>query len=220
MNHCSDDLIPLKKLIELLKHLNALTTIKKGDEEPTYFMPCVLKNATADKMRCIPTSSESDPAPLMIRYDCGYTPLGLFPAIITNIVSLYQEDWELVEEGLRKNRVQFQIGEDCDTVTLILHPEFIEIALLRNQESESPEPTEQVCAEILTCIKSTLQNVTSSNFRMGYKFGFKCSKHSGADHLCVLPMERSKNMRCLKTNKPVRKEDRHKIWFSAPSNGM
>ena len=71
--------------------------------------------------------------------------------------------WEIIWDGLCKNRVQFHVGieKDQDTLTLLLHPQFIQISLSREHESEFCVPTEEVCSGVRSKIKSTLRIVTS-----------------------------------------------------------
>ena len=133
----TDSLLPLQNLVKLLEHLSILTPLPRSPadsmQEPTYFMPCVLKSARASELTV--DRSNSDPAPLMLCYRCGYVPVGVFPAMITNLVSHQRElGWEMVEKGLRKNRVQFQVGRDYDTVTLISHPRYFEVTVVRNED--------------------------------------------------------------------------------------
>ena len=182
-------------------------------------MPCVLKSARASELS-VSSSSDSDPAPLILHYDCGYVPVGVFPSMITNLVSQQQGVWEMIEEGLYKNRVQFQVGGDCDTVTLISHPQYFEVAVSRNASYRTP--TELLCAHIRSVIQSTLNTVTSRmnyHFRMGYKFGFECPTHPGREHLCVLADTSAWNMKCLqnpKKKQPVCLDNypNMKVWFS------
>ena len=216
----TDDLISLDKLVQLLKYLGILTVIPSkalSGHELTYSMPCVLKSARSSELR-VHSCSVSDPAPLMLRYDCGYVPVGIFPSLITNLVSQQREDWDMIEEGLCKNRVQFLVGEDHDTVTLISHPRYYEIIISRSEEFRTP--TESLCLHIRQVIQSTLSTVTSRmsyHFSMGYKFGFECPTHPGREHLCVLVKESAKDMLCL--GNPKRKqyfqlEPQHRVWFS------
>ena len=225
----TDDLIPLEKLVELLQHLNILTVIltsrADGTAERNFFMPCVLRSARASDLS-IPLKP-SDPAPLMLRYECGYMPMGVFPAMITNLVSQRLEDWQMIHKDLRKNRVKFYVGDDCDTVTLLSHPWFLEIVISRNASSEAPVAVESVCASVRRVIQSTLHTVTSSMnspFSMQYQFGFECPTHPGRQHLCVLPKEGAKNMWCLQDSKnvlPVAVQSCHKMWFAdITSTGM
>ena len=225
----TDDLIPLEKLVELLQHLNILTVIltsrADGTTERNFFMPCVLRSARASDLS-IPLKP-SDPAPLMLRYECGYMPMGVFPAMITNLVSQRLEDWQMIHKDLRKNRVKFYVGDDCDTVTLLSHPWFLEIVISRNARSEAPVAVESVCASVRRVIQSTLHTVTSSMnspFSMQYQFGFECPTHPRRQHLCVLRKVGDKHMWCLQDSKnvlPVAVQSCHKMWFAdITSTGM
>ena len=191
------NLIPLEELIELLKHLNMITAIPSSEGvDPTYFMPCVLKSARSSELATACT--EQDPAPLLIRYDCGYVPTGLFTSMIVRLTSQLPEGWEICWDELRKNRVQFTVGimKDCDTLTLLQHPRFIEIALKRDHESEFCVPTEGICADIRSIIKSTLNHKATclKKFTMGYKFGFRCPIHPDDQHLSILQSEEAIKM--------------------------
>ncbi len=84
MSDHTDALIPLEKLVKLLQHLGILTTVPTPTSQH-YFMPCVLKSARASLLSV--HRSSTDPAPLMLHYDCGYVPVGVFPAMVTNLVS-------------------------------------------------------------------------------------------------------------------------------------
>ena len=218
------DAIPLENLVKLLEYLGILTAIPPTPSadlygEPIYFMPCVLKSARASELS-VPSCSDSDPAPLILRYDCGYVPVGVFPSMITNLVSQQREGWKMIEEGLYKNRVQFQVGGDYDTVTLISHPRYFEIVISRNATFRTL--TKSLCSHIRSTIESTLNTVTSHmnyHFSMGYKLGFECPTHPGRDHFCVLADTLAWNMECLQNprkRQPVLLADHPKlnVWFS------
>lgn len=216
----TSDLLPLNKLVQLLEHLNILTQISGTSacnvQEKTYFMPCVLESARASELTV--TCSDSDPAPLMLRYECGYAPVGVFPAMITNLVSQHRKiGWEMHEEGLRKNRVQFSVGKDYDTITLISHPRYFEFVLMRNEGFKMS--TESVCHEVLDVIESTLKSVTSHMnyfFSMGYNFGFECPVHPTREHLCIVSDKTAWRMKCLQDPKQTfLLEASRGVWFTA-----
>ena len=217
----TDDLIPLGKLVKLLENRNILAVkpASEGDStrEPIYFMPCVLRNAPPRELSICASSSDSDPAPLMLRYNCGYVPVGVFPAMITNLISQQVQGWKLIEEGLCKNRVQFHVGKDYDTLTLISRPRFLEFVISRSDKFRTP--THSLCVHIRSVIQSTLAAVTSCmnyHFSMAYKFGFECPTHPGREHLCVLAEETAEKMECLQNRKrvqPVNMEPCHRVWF-------
>ena len=219
MSAHTDDHLPLEKLVDLLKDRNVLSVISSIDsEDPTYFMPCVLHSAKPDEL-IADTRRDSDPPSLMLRYKCGYVPIGVFPAMITNLVSQRREEWELITEGLRKNRVQFYVGDDYDKVTLILHPRFLEFAICRSDKFVPSTSTESLCAHVRDVVESTLKTVISHlnyHFSMKYKFGFECPLHRKRDHICVLKKEKSKIMECLQDpNKKelIPLEPCHKVWL-------
>ena len=219
------DVLPLPKLVQLLEHLNILTPLsapkEQGNADPSYFMPCVLRNATADELKV--ARSDSDPAPLMLRYECGYVPFGVFPAMITNLFSRQEElGWEMIDEGgvLRKNKVQFSVGRDCDMVTLISRPRYFEITITRQTDCEDHEKSKSsLCSEILAEIEFTHRIVTSKmnyNFSMGYHYGFECPKPQTRNHICIVVDKSARRMKCLqdvtgRTTFPL--DESHRVWF-------
>ena len=98
-----------------------------------YFMPSILRGVKAEKLNIC--SCFSDPATLLLCYECGYIPLGLFSAMITNILSLKLKDWDLNEETMHRNKIVFRVGTDNDIVTLISRPKYIKIIVSRECDS-------------------------------------------------------------------------------------
>ena len=182
-----DALIPLEKMVGLMEHHKILAALPLEDDstEPTYFMPCVLKSTTLAELREV--HSSPDIAPLMIRYECGYMPLGIFSSLVIGLVSQNENGWELVEKDLCQNKVEFQVGEDADSVTLISHPTFMEVVVFR--ESDPMKPTTSACSDIRSTLESTLKDIHSYmkyNSSTKFQYGFECPTHPGKEHLCVL----------------------------------
>ena len=203
----SNALIPMEKLVKLLEHLNILTALV---DEQTYFMPCVLKSQRASDLG-LHTLQEWDPPSLMLRYDCGYMPVGIFPSVITNIVS--QGEWEIIKTDLYKNKVQFRVGEDRDIIFLICRPQYFEIAI---SQIKACETTSSLCNHVREIIESTLHTVTSRmhyDFSMEYKFGFECPSHPGKEHICVMPRKNSNVMECIRDKERFVLKPQHKLWF-------
>ena len=220
----TNDLLPLEKLVDLLKDRNVLTVIPSSASsvEPTYFMPCVLRCATPEEL-LVSDHRDCDPPSLMLRYKCGYFPIGVFPAMITNLVSQQREDWQMISEGLRKNRVQFLVGDGFDKVTFISRPCFLEVAISIRDSSNTP--VKSLCRHVRSVVQSTLDAVTSHlnyHFRMQYKFGFACPIHpeTPREHICVVANESASTMRCLQDSNKMQfapLDCRHKLWFSPAS---
>ena len=196
------DSIPVKKMVRLLEHHKIFA---KLPEENIYFMPCILKSASEEDLKNI--SCSDDIAPLMIRYECGYMPLGIFSTLITALLSREDDKWQLVEGDLRRNKITFQVGTDCDLVTLIGHPTFMEVILCR--EPGVRQPKTMVCSDIRATLADTMKEVhscmkycSSANFQ----YGFECPSHPGKEHLCVV---RGSRLLCLKDLKKKAKNSPH-----------
>ena len=203
------DSIPVKKMVRLLEHHKILS---KLPEAHTYFMPCILKSATNKELKRV--SCSDDIAPLMIRYECGYMPLGIFSTLVTALLSQGDDKWQLVED-LRRNKITFQVGTDCDLVTLISHPTFMEVILFRAPSARQPNTT--VCSDIRATLADTMKEVHSCMkycSSASFQYGFQCPSHPGQDHLSVVKGSR---LLCLKYLKKktvlVFEKKKFTTWF-------
>ena len=220
--------IPQHKLFKLMQHLNMITIASpslsdSSTKDPTYFMPCILNSARSTALS-IPVAIDGKPPPLMLRYKCGYTPVGVFPAMITNLVSRHLElGWNMIKPstGLLKNKVEFRVGNDRSKVFLISHFHCFEIAISRSSSEEChSQTTESLCSCVRKVITDTLEVVTSRmnyHFSMEYQYGFECPTHPGKKHLCVLHTNASTCMECIQVPElsPIPLKHHHKMWFSA-----
>ena len=228
----SGDLIPPLKLLALLQFLHIIAAVSTAptsfsstdiEDKVEYIMPCVLQNASKDKLDtfCKDTRRPISIAPLMVRYKCGFVPIGVFPAVIASLIA--NSSFRLIEKGMMKNLVQFRYGSLFTLVTFISRPKFYEIII-----SELPiiqhEPHIE-CVEIKKEVESTFEKVSSrmnyGNF-MDYQFAFECPTHPGREHLCVVHGKKSSPdlMLCLQdmTNAvPVKLISCHKVWFGEVS---
>ena len=228
----SGDYIPLNQLVKLLEHLNIIAPIVQDNSHPsqtkpiqsskvTYFMPCVLQNASCKELNTY-SSHPCLPASLMIRYKCGFVPLGIFPAIISHLVG--HSPLKLIVKGIKRNCVQFQYGRDRDKVTLIYRTKYFEIHIERDRNIVTP--THEVCGVVREIIESTLKKVSlcmNYAFSIRYQLSFECPSHPGEDHLCVVDNTETipHKMDCLKNLEnlqPVDMQRQHLVWFGKVSD--
>ena len=222
----SKDLIPPLKLVALLEYLHIVARIfaitispPEVEDEVVYIMPCVLHSANKDKLDAFykDTPPPNSIAPLMVRYKCGFVPIGVFPAMIASLIA--NKSFELIEEGMMKNLVQFRYGSLHTLVTFISQPKFYEILISKLPKIKHDPHTE--CVEIRKEVESTFEKVGSCmnyGYFMDYQFAFECPTHPGKDHLCVCNRNETmpELMLCLQqmTNKEtVMLNDCHKVWF-------
>ncbi len=221
------DSISMEMLITLFEHHNILASLPftRKRKEITYFMPSILRSATKDELQNVHITTEV--APLVYRYKCGYLPLGVFSSLIIGLVSNTKLNWTFKEDSPCRNKIEFLVGKDLDTVTIISYATYIKVVLYR--ESHPTTPTSVVCAHIRNTITSMLTEV---NHNLKYhnailQYGFECTNHSSYSalkllnkaplHLCILEDEASPKMKCLK-NPNVTKiipliDSKQTIWF-------
>ena len=213
------DLIPIKQLVKLLKHINLLSPIvhKEADRERvTYFMPAVLDCATPDELTTAPPPDINNPEPLLITFSCGYVPTGTFCGLITRLVSLGPSGilgmtWELVEEGVKRNIVSFHVAKS-NKVTLIARESYYEIRVLRKLFEVS---LHDLCSYILSVILYSLKSLYKLLFP---KIAFRCPcpNKEPIDHLCTLTDD-GLWIQLLCGSNPVNLRKHQHIWLGTVS---
>ena len=188
--------LPRAELVKLLEYLNIIAPIKsdkssKQSEELIYFMPAVLEHAKDGELHM--EQHARDPVPLMIRFKCGFVPVGVFCAMIASLVA-QKDTWKLHKrEGhsMYKNKVAFRVNGTFD-VTLISKVKRYEIHIARMSTNEFQ--LEKMCRHALETVCDTLDQVTSRmKFKPDcstpnkslYELGFKCPEHPDDDHLVI-----------------------------------
>ena len=218
------DTLPLPKLVKLLEYLNIIAPIKPGDSLPSsslplspglrpqscqeenvvYFMPAVLRHANGEELHM--KQSCTDPAPLVIRFKCGFVPTGVFCATVASLVAQkHSRGWILQKPCkyrsqeyhiLCKNKATFRINAAYD-VTLISKAKRYEIHVgcILTTVTDGTKLVE-VCGHVLETVCDTLDQViskmkykqyliSSSSEQNVYELGFKCPEHPDSDHLVI-----------------------------------
>jgi len=212
---CVKELLTPRRLIDLLQHLHIVARIEKDGKNSKLFMPCILKSTKS-------TGSEAprDPnvPPLLVCFDCGYCPKGIFPALVAYLLNHSDENesdypWELQEEEIYKNQVSFTV--DCCTVSLKVVPKYIEVLCIPSDPTAC-DPT--TCHEVCMSLKRGMCQVTSDlHYAMETKwhFAFFCQCGEG-DHGAVLEGrigERKCHLRCTISKKPFKPPVGCDVWF-------
>ncbi len=223
-HHNTGDLIPIKKLIVLFKHHNILAPlpVTKDRAEVTYFKPSILRSATKDELSTI--SSSVEVAPIMYRYKSSYLPLGVFSSLIIAIICKQNPKWTLKEDDPCRNKIEFLVKDDYDTVTIINCVYFIKVVLF--SECDPTTPTSVQCTHIRSTLYDMLMEVNKSlkytNARVQY--GFECVHdlpNESSFHLCILDNEKSTKMKCLENRRKTKIVSlqivKQIIWFQMVS---
>lgn len=222
-----DSSVPLRDFVKILEYLNIIAAMppdpKDPDHKEKFFMPCVLHSLSNDKLVEVMRNDKDSmyhPPNLMLRYECGYTPVGVFPALITNLV--YRQEklkWEMkLEEDKRfKNMVRFRRKNGGD-IYLASHLQYFEIAFY----SPSSTSIESTCTDIRKIIISTIEVVIENmnyKFNMDYQFGFECPGEGEHPHLKLALLHKELDpealcyMECSDCDKQFHVQENHRMWF-------
>ena len=215
-------------LVRLLKHLNIITCAPSTlipllpfQIEDPYLMPCMLRNCRKNVVLPL----EGNPEPLLLHFNCGFTPMGIFTALINRVFSQVHElQWKILtevvgeENKIFKNRVKFRVGRDV--VYLMSHLCYLEITIL--QQPPSPMLPVKLCRTVRKVFEDALQEVTlimKYDFLDGHDYAFWCTEcHEEKKHLAIVKEATSTTsafMECRR-DKGVTGDlnPRQAVWFS------
>ena len=174
-------IIPVKKLIILLKHVNLLSPIStknvEGKEVITYFMPAVLDCASKEVLLQCPQVDDDNPSPILITFEREYVPIGLFCATVTRLVSrgckgILGMEWKLMDTDVKRNFVSFQI-DNRHEVTLISHVRCYELRISRKNHKID---FNELCTYVLSTVHFVLKEI-SKQVKPQVAFECLCVKH-------------------------------------------
>ena len=107
--------LSLHYLLKLFSHLHIAVPLDAEEYQPEtmYFMPCLLQCAKPDPLQ---PAKEPLVAELLIVFDCGYCPKGLFSFLAATLAAKSTQPatkytWLLNRKRLYKNQVSFHISE-------------------------------------------------------------------------------------------------------------
>ena len=178
-------IIPVEKLIKVLKHTNLLSPIstkdKEGEEVIMYFMPAVLDCASKEYLLKHPQVDGNNPSPILFTFERGYVPIGLFCAMVTRLVSRGCEEilgkkWKLMDtvaERVKRNFVSFQIDAAQHEVTLISHVKCYELRISRKNDLTD---LNKLCTYVLSTVQFVLKEI-GKQVKPQVAFECLCEKH-------------------------------------------
>ena len=221
------------QLVDVLKHQGILAEVKHDEEDGTsepaeskFIIPAVLEHASEEELKQSPSLEAS---PLMIRFEGGFVPFGVFSASIARLIAhadSMSPKWKLCREQVRKNKVKFLIAK-AFIATLISRPRYLEIQVEQHSRAKSKYPLQDICVTVRQEVTTTLEAVIS---KMKYKpiyivsherpfdvtVAFPCSlEESHSDHLMKIDKDEDELCcECLRESFQVELESKHYYWFN------
>ena len=169
----NNELIPVDKLLILLEHCHlsaTITTVVKDShtikkDETTYFIPAILDCASREELAKPPPTGIDTPYPIKITFDPQYVPIGIFCAMISELVSrggkgkgILGMTWKLVDSSVKRNLVSFHLDKVAKHfVTLIAHVDCYEIRVIRQYRDHSMY---ELCSYVLSTILFVMKEIS------------------------------------------------------------
>ena len=202
--------------VKLLEYLRIAARFQQSGETK-YFLPCALTHAQVKQSDDISTIP-----PLIVTFQCGYCPKGLFGILITYLINNEMEsnfEWELDTEKIYRDEVCFQVGP-YDTVTVRLLPTHLEVKLVEcdPEISRINCTVEGICQEICQSVEKGIKTATSAiNYiNAQHLFTFYCTSEncSKDPHPAKLKKLKRKlcSLKCDKVNKVLPLPSGYEKW--------
>ena len=212
-----DDPLNAKRLVTLLKHLYIVAgpmKTKVGRKTVKYyFMPCALKPADVEREE---RDGSVSPAPLLICFECGYTPVGVFCCLVVDLLDQKTDQvlkWKLTGNDQYRNRITFQVGQYHDTVTLISRATYLEVWVYQIKGSKLST------SDLLSSLHKGLDTVTQSlhyTYKSRHMFGVPCTACTRVPHPAVIDFNEKATM-CV-NGRIVEFNENQLYWSSKVSN--
>ena len=181
---------------QLLEHLRIAARFQQNSETK-YFLPCVLTHAQAKQ-----SDDTSILPPLIVAFQCGYCPKGLFGTLITYLISNEMQsdfEWEFDTEKIYRDEVCFQVGP-YDTVTIRFLPTHLEITCV----DSNPKvlrincTKESICQEVFQSVEKGIKAVTSAikYINAQHSFTFYCTSESCSKESHPAKLKKLKGKSC------------------------
>ena len=233
------DLLTPNQLVDFLKYHNIVAEIKQNQEESTsermFIMPAVLKYASEEELKLPATDCKHETCPLMIRFQSGFVPFGVFTTIISHLIA-HQDSmlpaWKLSNKQVRKNKVQFIIDKSYCT-TLISRAQYLEIQVEQCANASTKYSitdinfiVRQTVVEALETVVSKMRKQThvqtedplisvSKQFHLAFSC---CLEPSHSDHLMKVDKDGANySAECLKNSLRVNLNEKHLTWLNQVS---
>ena len=218
--------LTLKQLMDLLKHLNILAEIKLDQEtEPKLIMPAMLKYASKEELE--PPCVSLIKLPIMIHFEGGFVPFGVFCASIAHLIAhqdALSPRWELcIDQPLHRNKVTFNIDKSF-SATLISQLHCLKVLVWCYPQARCLRSPSDMCTIVLHAVVKTLEAViTKMKYKphrglssmQAFNLAFPCClEDSHSDHLMkIVKDENGRYAKCLKKNTVIMLGNEHLIWF-------
>ena len=190
-------LLRTEELIEILEHFGIVAEVPLTQREtheaseyactsPKYIIPAMLQSASDSDLEPRDMKPEEISYPLLIEFECGHVPLGIFCTVIAHIIR-YEKEWQLVLENVRKQKFIFRMKKTFDVI-LVAKPKYLQVQVVNLGCCRTlREACNNVRRTLSDRLEGSLRGIKSpfhfSNSTTKFYFSFLCTCTEGNKHL-------------------------------------
>ena len=207
------------KFTVLLEHLRIIAPIEEDGKVVKYFIPCALTHAELPP----DTQPEAVIPPMLITFESGYCPKGLFGSLIVELLKkgkVSQFDWKLKQDRIYRNQIYLSIGP-YDSFCFSLSPTHVQVDCISSLNLDGRLPLGEVCCHVRHNIMESVELVTKKlhyTQKAAHSLAFTCHEphHTGDCHTATINFHKGKacTMTCSKTGNQLQLPKGYKIWFN------
>ena len=252
--------LKLAQIVDLLKDLNIIAEIKEDEDEvdasatdqsqlpaaayqsrppvtdqpqPKFIMPAVLKYASEEDLKMpVVTNPDKQSVPIIIHFESGFVPFGVFCATIAHIIARQDSlspKWRMCDDQVMRNKATFSI-DGAFFATVISRDQYLEIHVSRHPRARKRKSLSFICSTVRLIVVDTLQAVISKmkfkpyvkmdtffSSRQPFALAFMCClEESHNKHLMkvVVDSPSERYAQCLTDGVEIDLEDEHMVWFN------
>ena len=208
----SNELLTASKLFPLLEYHH--TAVRCG--QTTFFIPCILSSSPYDHSASF---HSSDIAPLLIHFDCGYCPVGLFSSLVVHLAENKpgsKLQWNLITGTMFRDQISLHLEPCHSTVRLTKFLAYYSVELLSTDVTACKMSLGELCVEVRRCMENGLKvstNYTMYNFELALLCPDPESKLHPHPSVIKFHQGQQPHVKCVKTGKFWKIPLKSTIWF-------
>ena len=213
----SNELLTASKLLALLEHHH--TAVRCDHTSPKFFIPCVLSSSPHDHSALF---HSSDIAPLLIHFDCGYCPVGLFSSLVVHLTENKlgsKLQWSLIMEAMFRDEISLHVEPCHSTVRLTKFLAYYSVELISTDVAAHKMSLGELCLEVRHCIENGLKvstksvNLTKYSFELALLCPDSESKFHPHPSIIRFHQNQPHHVECVKTRKSWDIPAKSTVWF-------
>ena len=182
----SNDLLTASKLFALLEYLHV--AVRYNQTSAKVFIPCVLSSSPAHDHSA--SFHSSDIPPLLIHFDCGYCPVGLFSSLVVHLTENKlgsKLEWNSITGTIFRDQISLQVEPCPYTVRLTDFITYYSVELISTDVTACKMPLGDLCVQVRQCIENGLRVSTKSMNLTKYNFELALLCPDPESKLCPHP---------------------------------